>query len=125
MRILILAVMPLVVTACDLTGPVCTTEVVSGLDVRVVDTNSRESIAHMPGMVIATGGEFADTVMLPDSYGGYASPLAQLAWERSGTYTVEVFMSGYAPWTREGIRVEGGECHVRKVSITAEVQPLT
>jgi hypothetical protein len=41
--------------------------------------------------------------------------------ERPGMYTVEVVHPWYQPWTREGVWVRSGECHVKTVNLRAEL----
>ncbi|MGE3525136.1 MAG: hypothetical protein AB7I33_04370 [Gemmatimonadales bacterium] len=43
--------------------------------------------------------------------------------ERPGTYTVLVTHPGYSAWSRAGIRLTRGECHVNQVTLTADLVP--
>ena len=56
------------------------------------------------------------------TYDDYPGPY-QLAYEKAGEFTVAVQISGYAPWSRDGVRVTRGDCHVRTVELTALLQP--
>jgi hypothetical protein len=62
---------------------------------------------------IARDGTFADTTLFRP---------VQLAHERPGTYTVTVEKEGYQTWSRTGVRVRDGECHVRTVDLIARLK---
>jgi hypothetical protein len=62
--------------------------------------------------VIATEGSYSETVTP-------AQGLAALAYERPGTYRVEVHAVGYLPWVMPSVRVSRDDCHVQTVELTA------
>jgi hypothetical protein len=106
--------------ACEITGP-CTTEAVPGLAVTVQDSASN----HIPEprdsvSVIAVDGAFSDSVrallLPPDELAAF------LAYERAGTYRVEVKVRGYRTWTRSNVVVTRDACHVRTFRLTALLQ---
>ena len=102
------------VTSCGiLTGPrVCTDEAVAGIRVDVRDSVTNAPITE--GVrVIARTETFADTAQ---------GPFYALAFEQPGTYEVTAEAEGYRLWSRSGVRVTRGECHVRTVSLTARLQ---
>ena len=46
------------------------------------------------------------------------------AYERPGTYVVEITRPGYEDWRREGVRADDGICGVETVGLTARLRPL-
>lgn len=46
------------------------------------------------------------------------------AYERPGTYSVEIERQGYAAWRREGVRAPEGRCGVETVRLTAKLRPI-
>ena len=101
---------------------VCTTDVLPGLVISVLDSATREPLG--PGtLIVVRDGAYADTAraFLPHGVGGEAQRFA-FAFERRGTYDVTVERSGYRTWRRNGVRVSGDECHVRTVELTALLQ---
>ena len=47
------------------------------------------------------------------------------AFERPGTYVVEITRSGYENWRREGVRADEGICGVETVELTARLRPVS
>ena len=84
------------------------------VDLRDADSNAPITVA---ARVIARDGAYADTVETQPN--GMWIPLAR---EREGRYTVTVDAVGYSPWSRSGILVIRGECHVRTVKLTARLE---
>lgn len=103
---------------CDfLSGPVvCTTEARPAINVEIRDSVTNTSIVG-DGRVIVADGSFADTVLTATGF-----DVVGLAHERPGNYTVTVDRTGYQTWTRPGIQVRGGTCHVQTVSVVALLQ---
>lgn len=100
-----------------LSGPtVCTTEARPAIHVEIRDAITNTSVAG-DGRVIATDGAFADTVVTMTGL-----VVVGLAHERPGQYTVTVEQAGYQVWTRSGIQVRDGTCHVQTVSVVALLQ---
>jgi hypothetical protein len=89
----------------------CTMEARSALAVVVVDSVTGAGLAAS-AVAIAREGTFADTLRGADS-------VASGVFERAGTYRVEVSASGYAPWSRDGVKVERDQCHVQTVHLRA------
>ena len=117
----LLAVPVVVLAACDLIGPVCTLEAVSGLHVTVVDSLTGAPAAS-GAQLIAQDGAFADTMSFPPNRPDLDSTALQSAEERPGIYTVTVRKSGFVDWVRRGVLVTAGRCHVRPVALTARLQ---
>lgn len=124
-RRLFLFIFPmLVIPAClGTTGPDCTAAIMNGLLVRV-----RDSVTNIPAgsgaTVTAEDGSYFETLLYLGSHTPLDSLTFQGATERPGTYTVRVSKGGYQPWTRTGINVPAGECHVTSVEVAARLQPL-
>ena len=95
----------------------CTLEARAGITVDVRDSVTNAA-AGGAARVIARAGAFADTAR---SAGG-SDGLYPLVYERPGTYTVTVEEAGYQLWTRTGVTVTKGKCHVNAVSLTARLQ---
>jgi hypothetical protein len=102
-------------------GTVCTEEARPGLMVGLIDAVTGESTGFTEVSVVAVEGDHRDSVY-QSAYPAspYNGPLP-LAYERRGTYQVIVRASGYAPWTRSGVVVDGDVCHVITVPLTARL----
>ena len=80
------------------------------------------SAGATPVAGVVRDGAYADSLRphWPD-------PVAPRAWsaafERPGTYAVELGVPGYYPWIRSGIRVGRGRCHVETVRLAATLVP--
>ncbi len=117
-RGLCLAGLTAAVAACDLVGPhACTLEARAGIVLAVRDS---VTAAPVPGplLAIARDGQYADTsrFVFPDS------GLVPLAYERAGHYDVTVSATGYRLWSRAGVEVEDGGCHVKTSRVDAWLQ---
>ena len=99
----------------------CTTDARPALSVSVVDSLTGGLPLSDSIIGVARDGGFSDTVRYPVFEG--MSPLF-LAYERAGTYQVDVHAEGYASWSRQGIRVDKGECHVRGAQLVAKLVRL-
>jgi hypothetical protein len=91
----------------------CTTQFVYGLSVIVQDKATGQQICD--AQVTAVSGSYVETLQplafQPDcSYVG--------AGERQGVYTISVAKDGYAPATRNSVRVDKDYCHVIPVRVT-------
>lgn len=118
-RLLALAPALALLSACDglPTGGsrVCPAVVVPSLEVEVVDA--------------ATGANLAGDAEGWWVTGDQAGPLMDLhvpsrfltAYGPAGRYGVIVQHAGYAPWGRDDVRVERGECGPKTVSLRAEL----
>jgi hypothetical protein len=118
--------------SCDVFDPgECTLQAGPGVIVVLRDSISGSPVA-MPFQVRAISGLIADsstnfanrgtqvdTIMV--NVGSDRSSVS-LAYERAGTYRVEVEHPSYRPWARNGIPVREGRCHVETAVITAHLQ---
>jgi hypothetical protein len=105
-------------SACKLVPGPCTTNAAPAVSVAVHDSASNALVGR-GAKIIARDGAFADTADITNEYDG---PYG-LAHERTGSYDVTVEQQGYRVWSRAGLNVTRGECHVQTVSITARLQP--
>ena len=84
----------------------------------------RDSGSGLPAAEGATGfvrdGSYVDSLR---TYGGNLSLRA--ANERPGVYTVVVLKDGYQTWQKQGVRVGRDECHVKTVSLNADLVQAT
>jgi hypothetical protein len=95
----------------------CTREARAGITVDVRDSVTN-ALAGRGSRVIAREGAVADTSSDTSISDGPFS----LVFERAGTYTVSVTQAGYQPWTKAGVQVTNGSCHVNAVAVTARLQ---
>jgi hypothetical protein len=107
-------------TACGI-GPFdttsCTTEVRPGIMVDVRDSVTNALVGR-GSIIVAREGAVADTATGTSlGTGPYG-----LALERPGTYTLSVTQTGYQPWSKPGVVVTKGVCHVDGVAVTARLQ---
>jgi hypothetical protein len=105
----------------------CTPNRVSGIWLRVVDSNTGLDAACGATTWIQDGA-YAETLQaygcdLPDSL---RTAYMVAAEERVGTYEAFVQKAGYQAWHRSGIRVRRRECdcHVETVKIVAHLVPI-
>ena len=93
----------------------CTTQLVYGLNVTVLDGASGMPVCD--AMVTLRDGAYSETlggdVRLCDYYG---------AAERAGTYSIDVVW-GAKTKTLDNVRVTAGDCHVMPRSVTITLDP--
>ena len=102
--------------------PLCTTDIAPGLIVEIRDARSGRWIADS-ATVTARDGNFVDTLRagaivrdgsMRDRYGAY---------ERPGTYALEVQRPGYRRWRASGVVLTKGACHVSTEVLHADLEP--
>src|SRR5260221_8975590 len=98
-------------------GRVCTTEARAGITVDVRDSASNVS-AGRGSVIIVREGAFAD----PSRDTGVFDGPYGLVYERAGTYDLTVLQKGFALWSRSGVAVTNGECHVNGIAVTLRLQ---
>ena len=101
---------------CSILAPAnCTLNVEPGINVRVQDAATGAPTATNARLVV-TDGAYTDSsyVTLRDD-----SATLSAAPERAGVYTVMVRKAGYVTWTRSGVEVTKGTCHVQPANLTA------
>jgi hypothetical protein len=96
----------------------CTADARSGIAVHVFDAPTGQRIVGRMIHAEAREGAYVDR-----QQGDLG--IVGLVFERRGTYQVRVEVPGYAPWTRQGVRVrEEPFCHhVIPVVLKAHLQP--
>lgn len=106
----------LALAGCDTFAPrACTTEFVYGIAVTVIDAETRAPVTEgLSGVTVEDGltseMDVAANVLLG-------------AGENEGIHAVVITATGYDLWTRNGVRVQGGPCHVTTVELTAPLTP--
>jgi len=72
--------------------------------------------------VVGTATAYRDTVYHPTAGSTAAAAIEKLAYNREGTYAVQITAFGYKPWNRSNIVVEKPTCLVIPQSFTAKLQ---
>lgn len=114
LRVLLLAL----VVAANACGQVCTAILKPGIVLTIVDGATGTPIEG-EATVVATEGSYSETVSLPSI--PPAPGHAVLAFERAGTYRVEVHAVGYLPWVMSSVHVSRDDCHVETVALTSRL----
>jgi hypothetical protein len=114
-----------VCSACNesLDGIACDDVGYYALNVAVSDSASGALITTDSIVAKATEGAYVDSMRIVGASRTIEFPLS-LAVERAGTYRVSVAARGYAPWVRDGVRVDRDLCHVIPVSVAARLRRL-
>lgn len=98
-------------------GLVCTAEARASITVDVRDSVTN-AVVSRNARIIARMGAVADTSR---DTGAFDGPFG-LFYERAGTFDVTVEQTGYKTWSRQGVQVTQGTCHVNGVALTARLQ---
>ena len=115
--ILAATTLALVSSACTY-SPVCSSNIVPGLVVTVVDSVTGAFVADSAsGTVITTAKDWGDTLSV-----GYPGHTLEGAWERAGTFDITVSRPGYNDWIASSVVVTKVGCHVRSVQLLARMQ---
>jgi hypothetical protein len=115
----------IVVVACDSLTHVCTDQAVPAISLAVVDSITGAN--RLSGATVsARNGSFVDSQVFRDDTTRVQSGSsdALLAWERVGTYVVNVSRAGYRDWTASNVRVSGDACHPRTAHLLARLVPV-
>jgi hypothetical protein len=75
-------------------------------------------------IAVARAAAFEDTLRIPGTPQD-TSAYVEGAYEHPGLYSLEIEQAGYQTWTRHGVRVTAGVCHVNTVRVTARLVPTT
>jgi xanthine/CO dehydrogenase XdhC/CoxF family maturation factor len=109
-----------VLSGCEILGPgACTADMQPAVIVTIVDEATGEPRAENASGFIRDG-EYEDSLQAWEFDEAMISRLAGL--ERPGVYSVVVEHPGYMQWRVDGVRAEEGGCHVRTVSLRAELR---
>ncbi len=118
-RLLLALVLTLGCKASNSTDPiVCTTEARAGINVVVRDADTQAGIAALARGAV-TDGAYVDSLRANGSTTTMAA-----AYERPGTYTVDVRATGYQGFTTTGIIVTKDACHVVPQTVTVNLQKV-
>lgn len=102
-------------------GLACTAEIRPGILLEIRDSTT-DLPAAFEAEVVAQAGTFKDTLRIPGQPLPTSSEVVG-AFERPGTYSLVVESPKYLPWSRSGVRVTAGPCHVNSVRLTARLTP--
>ncbi|WP_396199686.1 hypothetical protein [Gemmatimonas sp.] len=91
---------------------VCDASARAGITVTIKDAETLVPLAATARGVVRDGA-YVDSLML------VAPDTRVAAFERAGTYSVEVRLTGYQNFTASGVRVTAGTCHVNAVVVPA------
>ena len=122
LRVLAIAPVAALVSACPediVGGTVCTADFRFGINVTVVD--SVTNTAPASATLIARSGAYVDSVGPVQAQPSFGIVLPT-AGERAGTYDLTVRSTGYRDWTKTGVTVTKGVCHVDQQAFTARLQ---
>ncbi|MCW3053957.1 MAG: hypothetical protein JWN14_3127 [Chthonomonadales bacterium] len=108
----------------DNSGPVgCSANIENGITVRVVDAVTNANIATGATGTIQDGS-YTETLQ-PTAFDGAGNVLYMTgAPERTGTYTIRINKTGYAPFVLQNVTVTKNVCHVNVVNVIAPLQPV-
>ena len=114
MRLILCLVAMLGLRACTKT---CTDEARAGIVVRLTDQQSGAALVGAD--VEAVDGTYVEKLMGPPD------GTSDGAFERTGTYTVTVNLSGYTPMTVQPVEVKNDQCHVitRMIDVMLVAKP--
>ncbi len=105
---------------------VCTREAYAGINVEVVNNRTGEPPGRGATLVVRDG-EYTDTATLTEPLsvraGGPGHVHLSAAFERPGTYELDVRSPGYRPWRVGGVVVPPGRCHVQPVNLRVYLEP--
>ena len=120
---IVLCLLAAVTSGCSSFTPIaCTTDYRPGLTIEVRDAKTNAPIATA-ALIIIRDGDYTETLGIPVE-GGPISLSKSGAYERAGTYSVQVSQGGYASQTFSGIVVTRDQCHVIGRVIAAALTPL-
>ena len=111
------AAVALVTSACTY-SPVCSSNLVPGLIITVVDSVTGAFVADSAsGTVVSTAHDWGDTLSV-----GYPGQTLEGAWERAGKFNIDVARPGYNDWIASSVEVTKDGCHVQSVRLLARMQ---
>lgn len=91
---------------------VCDASARAGITVTIKDAETMEPLAATARGVVRDGA-YVDSLAL------VAPDTRAAAFERAGTYSVEVRLAGYQNFNTSNVRVTAGTCHVNAVVVPA------
>ena len=104
---------------------VCTADLAPGIVVEIRDANSDMPLAEN-ALVIITDGDFREALLITGYEGSDSSSAVTVsgALERAGIYDISVTLIGYKDWSRSGVEVTSGVCHVGTIIFIARLERL-
>jgi hypothetical protein len=123
----ILAMLPIVLLAgCNSDnddGVVCTTEVISGIAITVIDDVTEAPIS-CGATALLQESSYEEELTNPESSDCDSTTMLLGAVERQGFYNITVQKEGYEYWYAYDVEVTEGLCHVEQVEVEARLIPL-
>ncbi|MDO6533849.1 hypothetical protein [Alteromonas stellipolaris] len=104
-------------------GVVCTTEVIPGIAITVIDDVTEESISCGASAILQESS-YEEELTNPESTDCDSTTLLLGALEREGFYNITVQKDGYEYWYAYDVEVVEGLCHVEQVEVEARLIPL-
>lgn len=117
-RVLVVALLAPALGCAAITERVCTADFRFGISLSVRDSITRAPIGR-GSLITLQSGAAVDTVKETSTFDG---PYG-LAGERAGVFAITIDKAGYRRWSRTGVQVTAGECHVNGVAVEALLQP--
>ena len=98
---------------------VCTAVIEPGIIVEIRDAITDEPLAEN-AIVVITDNDYTETLVISQWISSVAVAV-EGAHERPGIYDIQLSLTGYNDWTRSGVEVRSGVCHVETVTISARL----
>lgn len=115
--------LPLLLTlaACSTSAPtdvVCTMVALPAVTVVVRDADTQAGLAGVARGAVVEGA-YIDSLRAVGS-----ATTMSAAYERPGTYSVDIRATGYQPFTTTGVKVTKDQCHVITQTVTVNLQKV-
>lgn len=103
----------------------CTANLVPGIVVEVRDAITDAPLAEN-AIAVITNANYSETLVVYEREGPDISSAFSVAgaFERPGIYDINLSLSGYVSWSRSGVKVDSGICHVGTVRFTVLLETL-
>ena len=106
-------------------GIACTASLEPGIIVEIRDALTDAPLAEN-AIVVITNDNYSETLTVYELDGSELSSAFSVAgaFERPGVYDIDLSLSGYVGWSRLGVEVTSGICHVGTVRFTVRLELL-
>jgi hypothetical protein len=106
-------------------GIACTLSLEPGIVVVIRDALTDAPLAEN-AIVVITSNNYSETLTVYEQDGSDLSSAFSVAgaFERPGVYDINLSLSGYVGWSRIGVEVTSGICHVGTVRFTVRLETL-
>jgi hypothetical protein len=121
--LLLLAARGLLISCNDTTGTCPPRALRAAVDVEIREAGTNLPLAATARETVRDGA-YVDSLR-PGRQEGDALVSRQAAFERPGTYTVEVVHPGYTTWQRTGVVAHEGTCGAETVTLQAILEPAS